>query len=97
MERKIKVGDEIWTFSTLEPKIIGPLVVNRVLPSGQAHHYYAIEPGSTTVFYLRNNNAGTRQKALRFCIDYWENQIHELRSKADELEQEVNMLIEEVV
>jgi len=72
MGRRRKVGDEIWTFSKYDPKIMGPFVVEKVLKNGQAHHYHVIDPVDKKRYnHLNDDNAGTKGEAAELCLDYW--------------------------
>lgn len=85
MDRKRQVGDKVWAFSTMEPGIIGPLVIDRVLPDGQAHHYHAREVHSIDAgqFYLRDDNCGTQAEAKQFAFNFWLENLEKKRREVD--------------
>ena len=83
--RKMKVGDKIWTFSTLEAKVIGPFIVERVLDDTHPWHYAAREAGHSGVTYLRDDNAGTEEEAKKFCFSHWVEELKRMREEVREL------------
>ena len=85
-DRKMKVGDEVWTFSVFEVEVIGPLIIDEVIDdTNSLWHYRATGLGHSNRFSIRDDNAGTKKEAKEFCIRYWTAQIRKLNAKSNEL------------
>jgi len=94
-DRKMKVGDEIWSFSTSEVKVLGPFAVEVVLNDKHLWHYHVREVGYNTMSYLRDDNAGTKGEAARFCFDYWLKCLQRKREEVDDLMEDLLNLMKE--